>query len=141
MLTVYSRGVLINSKKIEFKECLAAWHNLAFFKNYRIYGRAHKRSRLQLEDYFNISTRFHTIKCWLKLGEICSENKRQNFQRMLLQPVSWLNKKFFLLFFLFNRSSTEDSESRGLSSFTALRLHIAMVSRRLIMGSGLPLSI
>lgn len=37
MLTVYSRGVLINSKKIEFKECLAAWHNLAFFKNYRIY--------------------------------------------------------------------------------------------------------
>ena len=37
MLTVYSRGVPINSKKIEFNECLAAWHNLAFFKNYRIY--------------------------------------------------------------------------------------------------------
>ena len=37
MLTVYSRGVPINSKKIEFNECPAAWHNLAFFKNYRIY--------------------------------------------------------------------------------------------------------
>ena len=37
MLTVYSRGVPINSKKTEFNECLAAWHNLAFFKNYRIY--------------------------------------------------------------------------------------------------------
>ena len=45
-------------------------------------------------------------------------------------------QKVFSSFFLFNRSSTEDSESRGLSSFTALRLHFAMVSRRLIMGSG-----
>lgn len=37
MLTVYPRAVPINSKKIELNDCLAAWHNLAFLKNYRIY--------------------------------------------------------------------------------------------------------
>lgn len=86
MLTVYSRGVPINSKKIEFNECLAAWHNLAFSKNYRIYDAS---AEVQPTDALVYSLKiiltfqhvFTLLSVGLKLGEICSENKRAKFSK------------------------------------------------------------
>lgn len=104
MLTVYSRGVPINSKKIEFNECLAAWHNLAFSKNYRIYDASAEVQPTDALVYsLKIILTFQHVFTLLSVGlnwvRFVRKIKGQNFQRMLLQPVSWINNKFFLLLF------------------------------------------
>ena len=104
MLTVYSRGVPINSKKNEFNECLAAWHNLAFLKNYRIYDASTEVQPTKALVYsLKIILTFQHVFTLRSVGlnwvRFVRKIKAKIFQRMLLQPVSWLNKTFFLLFF------------------------------------------